>query len=163
MSCRPMPLHGLLALQSNLTATRDADDPRMSAYLTSLIFTAERCHRVRSRNPSELHIYRRTQVSALGTMHAKPDDGGIHGPWLGQYVVLVDDDGVAHASIRACSNTTPRTNAPSAAARAHVLIRSPFAVPASWLAFPTRLPMLRGRASRTVSKEEGELHAALLA
>jgi hypothetical protein len=64
MSCRPMPLHGLLALQSNLTATRDADDPRMSAYLTSLIFTAESCHRVTGHGTRQNCIYRRTQVSA---------------------------------------------------------------------------------------------------
>jgi len=43
MSLRPIPLHGLLALQSNFTATLDADVPWMSVYLTSLIFTAELC------------------------------------------------------------------------------------------------------------------------
>ncbi len=43
MSCRPSPLQGLLALQSNLTATCDADEPWMSVYVTPLICTSELC------------------------------------------------------------------------------------------------------------------------
>jgi hypothetical protein len=36
-----MPLHGLLRLQSKLTATGVADEPRTPTYLTSLILMLE--------------------------------------------------------------------------------------------------------------------------
>lgn len=38
-----IPVHGLLPLQSNLTATAVADVPVIPSYSTSLIFTPELC------------------------------------------------------------------------------------------------------------------------
>lgn len=44
MSCNLIPLHGLLALQSNLIATLVAEVPFMFLYLTPLILTPELCY-----------------------------------------------------------------------------------------------------------------------
>lgn len=41
MSCNVIPVHGLLGLQSNVTASGVADVPCMFLYFTSLIFTPE--------------------------------------------------------------------------------------------------------------------------